>query len=147
MKIKDILRTKGPQVWTIPSRSSLRNAIALLAEKKIGALLVTDSDEQKIVGILSERDIVRGSHEIRKPLEQVQVAELMTRKVITATPEDEISRIMEIMTDRRIRHIPVIEEGELCGLVSIGDIVKALLGDSEEQIRSLKQYIYGITES
>ena len=95
------------------------------------------------VGIISERDIVRGCHQSLKKLETLPVSELMTRKVIIASLEDDINDIMAIMTEKRIRHIPVMTEGELQGIISIGDVVKSLLQDSEHRIRYLKEYMYG----
>ena len=142
MKLKEILAKKGAKVWTIKESQVVRDAIRTLVDQKIGSLVVLD-DKGGIVGILSERDIVRGCHSNLKGLEKVLVRELMTKKIIIGSPEDETNYIMGIMTQSRIRHIPVVSEGKLRGLVSIGDVVKSVIEDSEYEIHYLKEYIYG----
>ena len=143
MKIKDILAVKGSKVWTVEENETIHNALRVLADEKIGALLVSDERRGHIVGIISERDIVRGCHRDARPLKKVLVREWMTSEVIIASPEDEIDEIMSIMTEKRIRHIPVMSERQLQGIISIGDVVKSLLQDSAHQIRYLKEYVYG----
>ena len=142
MKIKDILGHKGPQVWAVKANQKIHEALQIMVNQKIGALLVFDN-KGGIAGIMSERDIVRGCHLNSKGLDNTLVSELMTRKVIIASPEDNINEIMQIMTEKRVRHIPVISGGKLEGIVSIGDVVKALLEDSAHQIRFLKEYMHG----
>ena len=122
---------------------TIHDAVHALVGQNIGALLVADEKTGKIVGIVSERDIVRACYGKIKNLDATLVKDLMTKKMVTVSPEDEIGEIMAIMTNKRVRHIPVMADGELCGIVSIGDIVKALIEDSEHQIRSLKEYMYG----
>ena len=141
MKIKDILRHKGPKVWAVKVDQKIYDALQILVNQKIGALLVFD-DKGNIAGIISERDIVRACY-LGKAVNDILVSELMTRKVITASPEDNINEIMEVMTENRARHIPIVSGGKLEGLVSIGDVVKALLEDSAHQIRFLKEYMHG----
>lgn len=143
MKIKDILQAKGSKVWMIKETQTLHEALHVLVEQKIGALLVLKENDQDIAGIISERDIVRGCYFNRKEWDSVPVKDLMTRKIFIASPEDDIQQVMSTMTEKRVRHIPVLSEGELQGIVSIGDIVKFLLQDSEHQIQHLKQYLYG----
>ena len=143
MKIKDILKIKGSKVWTVKSSQTVREALHFLMNQNIGALLVTDGKSETIVGIISERDIIRGCYERGAKIESARVSEFMTRDVIIASPEDEINDIMGVMTEKRIRHIPVMTEGKLEGLVSIGDVVKSLLKDSEHQIKYLKEFMYG----
>ena len=142
MKIKDILKIKGSKVWTVKSSQTVREALHFLMNQNIGALLVTEASGT-IVGIISERDIIRGCYERGAKIESARVSEFMTRDVIIASPEDEINDIMGVMTEKRIRHIPVMTEGKLDGLVSIGDVVKSLLKDSEHQIKYLKEFMYG----
>ncbi len=142
MKIKDILGHKGPQVWAVKANQKIYEALQIMVNQKIGALLVFD-DKGNIAGIISERDIVRGCYLKSKGLGDTLVSELMTRKVITASPDDNINEIMGVMTENRVRHIPVISSGKLEGIVSIGDVVKALLEDSAHQIRFLKEYMHG----
>ncbi len=142
MRLKDILHAKGSKVWTVKENQTIHEALQILITHKIGALVVM-GDRHKIKGMLSERDIVRGCQQNIKKLDSMQVGDLMTREVITASLNDEIGEIMAVMTEKRVRHIPVLDAGELVGLVSIGDVVKSLLQDSEHQIRFLKEYLYG----
>ena len=142
MQLKDILREKGSRVWTIQAKQTVHDALRMLVSHKIGALLVLNEDE-KIVGIISERDIIRGCFEDVAHVEKTPVSKLMTKNIFVAAPEDDIRVLMATMTEKRVRHIPVLENGELKGIVSIGDVVKSLLQDSEHQIRYLKEYIYG----
>ena len=142
MTLYEILRVKGSRVWTIREDQTVDEALRILVHQKIGALPVLD-DEKRLVGIISERDIVRGCYENGRGLASMPVSWLMTRRVITAEPEDEVSEIMEVMTGNRIRHVPVVRDGRLQGIVSIGDVVKSLLSDSRHQIQYLKEFIYG----
>jgi CBS domain-containing protein len=143
MKIKDILKSKGSRIWTIKASQTIQEALQLLVTQRIGALLVTDDSVETIVGLLSERDLVRGSYSSLKSTRDVLVREWMTRHVITCAPDDEVSEVMRIMTDKRVRHVPVAEGDELLGLVSIGDVVKAILEESSHQIKHLKDYVFG----
>lgn len=142
MKLKDILAKKGSKVWTVKANQSIREVLDILVRQKIGALVVLD-DKKNVTGIISERDIIRGCHDNIKELDGMPVSRLMTQKVIIGSPEDETSYIMGIMTQSRIRHIPVVEKGKLVGLVSIGDIVKSVIEDSQYEIHYLKEYIQG----
>lgn len=144
MKIKDILAVKGNKVTTIKASQSVREALRLLVAEGIGSLVVLSAKTGSVAGILSERDIVRGLDAAKKAeWMNIPVSDLMTRKIIVCTPKDEIEDIMSVMTERRIRHIPVMEDGRLEGIISIGDVVKALLKHSEHEIRYLKEYMYG----
>ena len=142
MKLKDILKNKGSKVWMVKTDQTIHDALQILVNQKIGALLVFDG-KNGIVGIISERDIIRGIFKDSKGIETTPVSKLMTRKVIIGSPEDEVSYIMGVMTQNRVRHIPVVQDGELQGIISIGDVVKSQLEDSEYQIRYLKEYMYG----
>jgi CBS domain-containing protein len=142
MKLKDILKVKGSQVWTIQEKQTVRDALHILANQNIGALLVLDEDE-RIIGIISERDIIRGCGYNPKGLTESQVGQLMTREIIIGSPEDEINYIMGVMTENRVRHIPVVADGKLQGIVSIGDVVKSQLEAQQYEIHYLKEYIYG----
>ena len=142
MTLRDILTHKGTKVWTIQADQTINEALRILVNRRIGALVVVDLNE-KVIGIISERDIVRGCHQYGKELNDMPVKKLMTRPVIAGLLDDEIGDIMGIMTDKRVRHIPVVQEGRLEGMISIGDVVKSLLRDSEHQIQSLKEYMYG----
>jgi len=142
MKLKDILGKKGGDVWTVRSNQTILQALEILVSKKIGALVVLD-EKNRIAGIISERDIVRGTYVHPRELVDMPVSKFMTEKVIVGSPEDETSYIMGIMTQSRVRHIPVVSEGKLEGLVSIGDVVKSVIDDSNYEIHYLKEYIYG----
>ena len=143
MKIRDILKVKGSKVWIIRENQTVEDALHMLVSHKIGALLVLNENGSDIAGIISERDIVRAAY-VRGPnLNIAPVREFMTSHVLTASADDEISDIMHLMTERRIRHLPVVDSGALQGLVSIGDVVKILVHESEHEIRHLKEYMYG----
>ena len=142
MKLSDILKVKGSKVWTIKENQPVRDALHILVNQRIGALLALD-EKGGIVGIISERDIVRGCHESAKTLDTMPVSRLMTKEVVIGSPEDETSYIMGVMTQKRVRHIPVVSEGRLQGIVSIGDVVKSEIEDSKYEIHYLKEYIYG----
>ena len=142
MKLKDILKIKGSKVWTIEGNQTVNEALHILMNQNIGALLVLDENDG-IIGIISERDIVRGCCYNAKGLSETPVIQLMTRSVIIGSPEDEVSYIMGVMTQNRIRHIPVVADGKLEGIVSIGDVVKSVIEDSQYEIHYLKEYISG----
>jgi len=139
--VRDLLRVKGDQVWSITPETTVFSAIQILAEKDVGALLIQDGDQ--IVGIISERDIVR-----QIALEQAcylsrPVMTLMTKEVFTVGPETGIDECMQLMTEEHIRHLPVLEAGHLIGLVSIGDVVKAIITQQEFTIDQLSKFIDG----
>lgn len=142
MKLEEILRHKGSKVWTVRDNQTVSHAIEVLNRHKIGAVIVLNHFEE-IVGILSERDIIRKCQGNLWGLEIRPISQLMTQDVITAGPEDEVEHVMVLMTEHRIRHVPVVSDGKLEGIVSIGDIVKALLQESAYEVQSLKEFIYG----
>jgi len=140
MTVKSILSSKGRDVATIEPTATLEAAIALLAQRRIGALVVL-GPERRVIGILSERDIVRvlaaqGAAALAAPLAQV-----MTRKVSTCSECDTVSFIMEQMTAGKFRHVPVLDQERLVGIVSIGDVVKHRLGEMEREQEALRDYI------
>ena len=142
MNVETILRGKGRSVVTIAPEASIGEAVALLREKGIGALVVS-RDGRSVDGILSERDIVHAlaDHGIR--LLGVAVSALMTRRVFTCTPRDSTADLMALMTEQRVRHLPVTQHGALGGIVSIGDVVKNRLDEVESEATSLRQFIAG----
>jgi len=142
MTIAGILKHKGHNVTTIAPGMTIAEAAQVLAGKRIGAVLVLDSADQ-LMGILSERDIVASLAEHGPRTLEMTVTQLMTREVQTATPRTTVSEAMGMMTDGRFRHIPVVEEGRLVGLVSIGDVVKAKISDAEQEVDSLRAYVAG----
>jgi len=142
MNVETILKAKGTAVVTIAPTATIAEAVALLTRKRIGALVVS-ADGREPLGILSERDIVQGLGTSGSDVLQRRVDELMTRSVITCAPQDRLADLMALMTERRIRHLPVLQGGRLAGLVSIGDVVKNRLDEMEWESSSLKTYIAG----
>ena len=141
MYVQSILAAKGADVATITPDASVREAVALLNERRVGALVVS-TDGRRIDGILSERDVVRSLGAQAATALDRSVADLMTRQVTTCGPKDTIEQLMWLMTDRRIRHLPVADDaGELAGIVSIGDVVKHRLGQLESENQALYEYI------
>jgi CBS domain-containing protein len=140
MTVNDILSQKGNQVLTIEPAATLAAAVQMLAQRRIGALVVTGADH-RIVGIISERDIVRVLGEKGTAVLGAPVAEVMTRKVVTCARNETIAEIMERMTGGKFRHVPVVEHGRLLGIVSIGDVVKARLSELEYEQDALREYI------
>jgi CBS domain-containing protein len=140
MTVNDIISQKGSQVLTIEPTATLAAAMQMLAQRRIGALVVTGADH-RIVGIISERDIVRVLAEKGTTVLDAPVAEVMTRKVVTCARSETIAEIMERMTGGKFRHVPVVEHGRLVGIVSIGDVVKARLSELEYEQDALREYI------
>ena len=138
--IKTLLDERGKRpIFTVGSEDSVFSAVTMMVEKNIGAVLVKDGDA--ITGIMTERDYLRFITAQGRTPRDTPVKEIMTRKVIYITPETELNEVMAIMTAERIRHLPVIKDNELLGIVSIGDVVKRITQEQEIQIRTLEQYI------
>lgn len=144
MKVQAMLKAKsgGAEVATIRSDITINAAIAVLKEKRIGALVVSD-DGRQIAGILSERDVVRALADEGGALLERPVSSIMTSEVKTTGPSANIDDVMSEMTRSRIRHLPVVEDGALCGLVSIGDVVKHRLEELESETSVLRDFIVG----
>jgi len=140
MLVSNLLEQKGDGVATVPSTASVATVVAELARHGVGALVVS-SDGETIDGIVSERDIVRRLSELRMALLSEPVSSIISTAVRTCTPEDDVATIMSLMTDQRIRHVPVVEDGKLCGIVSIGDVVKSRIGELERDRSELLEYI------
>jgi CBS domain-containing protein len=140
MKISDILRTKGSAVVTVIPDRPIQDALRTLVDHGIGALVVFDG---RLQGIITERDVLRFAATDLQGLGSAQVRDLMTVDVITTTPEADIHHVMDIMTERRIRHLPVLANGSLCGIISIGDVVNALRQSVEAENQHLHAYITG----
>ena len=140
MTVSVILTTKSREVVTVEPNITLKSAVALLAAKRIGALLILGVDN-RVAGILSERDIVRALAERGASALYEPVSQVMTRKVSTCTESETISAIMERMTDGKFRHVPVVDQGRLVGIVSIGDVVKHRLQEMERDSAALRDYI------
>jgi CBS domain-containing protein len=139
MFIADILRRKGSDVVTISAQAPVSELVASLAEHKIGALVVVE--DGRTVGIVSERDVVRRLHRVGAQVLELPVSELMTTDVISCEPTDSVDQIGAAMTERRIRHMPVLAESELAGIVTIGDVVAARIAELEQTRGQLENYI------
>jgi CBS domain-containing protein len=139
MRIKDVLHTKGDDVITVTPDTTVRDLITLLAEHNIGAVVVS-TDEEPVAGIVSERDIVRALVEGVEVLDN-PVSRIMTVEVRTVAPGDSVHELMKLMTEHRIRHVPVVVDGGLHGLVSIGDVVKSRIGELEFERDQLTSYV------
>ncbi len=129
------------EIFTISPDSTVLEAISVMADKGIGALVVTDAD--RVVGILSERDYTRKIALMERNSYNTTVNEIMTSQVITVTLTHTVEECLQLITDRHLRHLPVLEQGKLIGLVSIGDLVKATMEDQKQMIQQLRQYISG----
>ncbi|HSR41344.1 MAG TPA: CBS domain-containing protein [Longimicrobiales bacterium] len=141
MKIREILRRKGHDVVTVAPTSSVLDAVRTLVEHNIGSLVVIDEGDAP-AGIITERDVLRLTSRAPGTLDETAVASAMTRDLVTATPDDELHEMMGVMTERRIRHLPVLEEGRLAGIVSIGDLVNACWSEARDENAHLREYIH-----
>ncbi|MCG2842195.1 CBS domain-containing protein [Sandaracinobacter sp. RS1-74] len=139
MEVAGILREKGSAVASVGPDTSVEEIVGELTTRRIGAVLVLDGEE--VVGVVSERDVVRGLAGHESQVLKLRAKDIMTSPVITILPGDSVVEAMELMTDRRIRHLPVVESGRLAGLVSIGDLVKARIEEAEREALALKDYI------
>lgn len=140
--VADILKTKGSaQTYTIPPEATVLEAITLMAEKGIGALVVTQGE--KVVGIVSERDYARKVVLMERSSYSTDVSAIMSANVITVSPRESNEFCMTMMTEKRLRHLPVIDAGKLVGLISIGDLVKDIISDQQSLIHQLESYIRG----
>ena len=139
MQVENILQSKGRAVHTVAADTTLADAVTMLTERRIGAVVVLDG--KKVAGILSERDVVRHLGKDWAALASRPVRDVMTSAVVTTGRYATVTEIMEQMTERRIRHVPVVEGGELVGIVSIGDVVKRKIEETEQEATALKEYI------
>jgi CBS domain-containing protein len=140
MKIQDLLTEKGSAVVTISPSKTVLDAAMLMTEHNIGALIVSD-DKIHIDGLISERDIVRRLSQIAGPVVNEPVASIMTSSVYICRVEDDVEYVMEVMTDNKVRHVPVVCDGKVCGMISIGDIVKNRITELQSDREHLLKYI------
>ena len=140
MNFEQILKDKGHDVLTLKASDSLEAAARCLDEKKIGAIIATD-DSGGIVGVLSERDIVRQVARAGQSALAMQVADAMTRDLVVGHPNETLEQGLTRMTDRRIRHLPIVDDGNLIGIISIGDLVKWKIAETEAEAEAMKSYI------
>ena len=139
--VRQLLDQKGRKIWSIKPDATVLDAIAKMAEKNIGSLVVMDGDE--LVGIITERHYARNVFLKGKASPATSVSDIMERKVIIAQPEQSVEKCMAIMTEKRLRHLPVFEGKKPIGIVSIGDLVKSIIGDQKFVIDQLEHYIHG----
>lgn len=142
MKVRDILNQKGPEVYTISMKKTIRDAIQTLVNNNIGSLLVLD-DNAKLAGIITERDILRQSAINPDNYQNMLISDVMTKKLIIVEPEDDIEYVENTMTANRIRHLPVVNNKVLVGIISIGDVVKYQLKEIKQENKYLMDYISG----
>ena len=140
MFVSDILAQKGGLVFTVTPGTSIAQLSQQLSTRRIGSVLVLDG-EGSVAGIVSERDLVRALASHGAKAMELEARQVMTRDVVTCDPDDSIDRVMQTMTQGRFRHLPVVRHGELLGLVSIGDVVKARLEETKHETEALKAYI------
>ncbi|HEY6168873.1 MAG TPA: CBS domain-containing protein [Verrucomicrobiae bacterium] len=139
--VGEILRTKGATVWSIPPTTTVFDAIKCMADRDVGALPVVDGNQ--VVGILSERDYTRKVVLQGKSSKQTSVGEIMSRDPQIATPNSTVEECMALMTQKRVRHLPVVADGKLVGIVSIGDLVKWTISAQDAALKQMENYISG----
>jgi CBS domain-containing protein len=141
MTVDHLLKSKGTEVFSVTPQDTVRRAIEVMATRHVGALLVMN--QEVLLGVISERDYARKVILKNRNSQDTPVADIMSSPVVTVTPEDTVHRCMQIMTDKRIRHLPVVKDGRVLGMLSIGDLVKAVIQEQSEHIEQLERYIAG----
>lgn len=141
MLVRDILTNKGPTVVTVGPADTVHAALGVLVDHNIGAVVVVEGSH--VVGILSERDVLRLTNEDPARVDTSLVSDVMTRELVVGVPDDTVAYAKTIMTNNRVRHLPVLEDGGLVGIVSIGDLVSATLTDLQAENRWLRDYVQG----
>ena len=139
--VSQLLRVKGSEVFSVAPQDSVLHAIEVMATRHVGALLVMS--QGSLIGIISERDYARKVILKSRSSHDTPVGDIMTSPAVSVTPEDTVHNCMQIMTERRFRHLPVVKGGRVVGMLSIGDLVKAVIQDQTEQIEQLERYIAG----
>ncbi len=140
-KIQELLNEKGSRVWSISPDATVYEALKLMAKQRIGALLVIDNTGA--VGLISERDYAREGILQGRASRETSVSDIMTRRVVCTTPGQSLEDAMILMTEKRVRHLPVLDDGQVLGLVSIGDLVKSIISEQKFTIEQLEHYING----
>lgn len=141
MTVAHLLDSKGKDIWSISPSGSVFDAIEAMAEKGVGALLVMENEQ--LVGIISERDYARKVILKGKSSKQTLVSDIMTKNVLIARPEQSVEECMAVMTEKRIRHLPVLDKHKVIGMISLGDLVKTIIAEQQFTIQQLEQYISG----
>lgn len=143
--VRQILEMKGPEVWSTSPEATVYEALKIMADKNVGALVVLEGDQLK--GVISERDYARKVILKGKFSKETPVSEIMSTDVVTVLPNESIEECMALMTSKRVRHLPVLEGNKLVGVISIGDVVKAIISDKEFTIEQLMNYITGARQT
>jgi CBS domain-containing protein len=139
--VRQLLQVKGKDVWSITPDATVYEALRMMADKNVGALLVMDGEQ--LAGIMSERDYARKIILHGKSSKETYVREIMTSNLVTVHPDQTVEECMTLMTNKRIRHLPVILEGQVLGVISIGDVVRAIIYQQRETIKGLEKYVTG----
>jgi CBS domain-containing protein len=139
MQVKEVLDSKGHEFWSVAPDTTVEEAVRLMVDKGVGSVLVVDNGA--VTGIVTERDFVRKVALEGKSSPDTPVAEVMTAHVLCTRPDQTIEQAMALMTDKRVRHLPVLDDGEIVGLVSIGDLVKSVISEQQFIIKQLESYI------
>ena len=142
MKVRDVLKEKGTEVATIGSEKTICDAVKVLVEKNIGSLIVMD-EKGGVAGIITERDVLKQCNQCLESFRDIKVEDVMTRNLIVASPDDDLDYLENVMTQNRIRHLPIISDQRIAGMISIGDLVNVLRGECKVENRYLKDYISG----
>ena len=142
LRIKDLLADKGNDVWSVEPTHSVYRAIEIMADKGVGALMVLD-DDQRLVGIISERDYARKVILQGKSSRDTIVSEIMTKKVLTVEEDAKVNDCMALMTQKRVRHLPVTKDNRVIGMISVGDLVKSIISEQSFKIDQLERYVRG----
>ncbi len=139
--VRQLLAQKDARIWTVEADATVFDAIAMMADKNVGSLIVTNGG--KLIGIITERHYSRNVALKGKTSPTILVGEIMEKNVICVGPENSVEQCMAVMTDKRVRHLPVLDDGEVVGIVSIGDVVKSMISDQKFIIDQLEHYIHG----
>jgi CBS domain-containing protein len=140
--VKELLEEKGSNVWTINQNETVYDGLVMMSKKDVGALLVVD-DQGKLLGIFSERDYARKIVLLGKTSKDTKIGDMMSTEISVVKPDNTIQNCLALMTKKKVRHLPVIDQNKLIGIVSIGDAVNRIISDQEETIHNLEDYIYG----
>ena len=140
-RVKHLLARKGKEVWSVDVEEPVLEAIQIMADRQIGALPVTRNGE--LAGIISERDYARKVILLGRSSAETQVWEIMSSPVITVSPNEDVRQCMQLMTEKRIRHLPVVADGQMIGVISIGDLVRAVIEEQDQTIEQLERFIAG----
>jgi CBS domain-containing protein len=141
VRVKQLLGRKGQEVWSVDADEPVLEAIQMMADRRVGALPVTRGGE--LVGVISERDYARKVILLGRSSAETPVWQIMSSPVVTVTPEDGVRQCMQIMTEKRIRHLPVVQDGRMVGVISIGDLVRTVIEEQDQTIEHLERFIAG----